>query len=238
MESLDIQAEEFRRLQEENSALEKQVKSVSENRDDLARQLNDERKSRADAEKRIRTQASVHSEDIKRLSDVEIGAKTEQDKMFLALRNIQSRFDSYKESADKVIAGLQAQLNNERAEKSEVEERLSVQISIHSEDVKQINSAKAEYDRALRTLFFGNNENPQAYYTNALKLFREKANESTEAQFLIGYILDPLHTNIKLSGKEKQNIDVAIREYETASKNGHKDVSFYLDNLLKQKAKK
>lgn len=205
---------------------------------DLQKGLDTEKAGREDAENRLYLQVSIHSEDIKRLSNVEIEAKTKQDKMFLALGNIQSRFDHYKESADKIIAELQTQLDNEKARNSEIEERLSVQISIHSEDIKRINSAKAEYDRALRTLFFGNNEHTQVYYTNALKLFREKANESTEAQFLIGYILDPLHTNIKLSGKEKQNIDIAIREYETASKNGHKDVSFYLDNLLKHKAKK
>lgn len=237
LKRLDIQAEKITDLRDKNSALERQVISASENRDNLARQLDDEKTGRTDAENRLAAQIRIHSDDIKRLSNAEVEAKTEQGKISLALKNVQSNFDAYRESADRIIAELQIQLNNEKLSKSRIEQELRIQININSDDIKQINSAKAEYDRALRTLFFGNNEKKTAYYTNALKLFREKANESTEARFLVGYILDPTHKNIELNDGEKQNAELAIREYEIAAQEGHEYVQFYLDILRQQGAK-
>lgn len=221
--SLDIE-------QEKISSLDKQIQFLTENRDSLLKQLTAEKTYRANAEKRL-------SEDSERLNDT----STEYDKTLLAFRNIQSKFNAYKESADNIITGLgqninelQKQLDSERVERNEAEKRLSAQMNIHSGDIRQLQSMKSDYDRAMHILFFINNDDEgymKYYYNQALNLFREKAKQgSTEAYFLMGYMLDPQHARIK-SGGIKQNVNEAISHYEKAALQGHTDAQYLLGNL-------
>lgn len=158
-----------------------------------------------------------------------------------AVMKIQGEFDAYKENANKIIADLgqkisdlQKGLDTEKAGREDAENRLYLQVSIHSEDIKKFQAVISDYDRVMHTLFFNSNDDAEYvryYYNQALDLFREKAKQgSIEASFLTGYILDPLHTRIKVSGI-KQNADSAIKSYEKAASQGHNDAQYLLANL-------
>ncbi len=93
----------------------------------------------------------------------------------------------------------------------------------------------ANYKNAVDTLecFFYDGGDIEEYYLNAEKVLRQKAEQGyTEAQFYLGYMLDPRHTKIKqLCPKIAQDSQEAKRFYQTAALSGHLMSSFYLANI-------
>ena len=133
----------------------------------------------------------------------------------------------------KDIDGLQTKFHDSETARAKFEGELKRMASVHSEDIKQLNESRAAYDRTLRTLFFDPSDGIPEYYTEALKFLREIADKSTEARFLIGYILDPYNNSgvTLLKGGEGKNAQRAMIEYEIAAKNGHENAKYFLEIL-------
>lgn len=100
---------------------------------------------------------------------------------------------------------------------------------------KEISTLKTGWNNASEVLecFFYSGEKLEDYYLNAQKVLKAKADSGyPEAQFYLGYMLDPKHTRIKdLCGKLKQNAKEAKRYYKMAADNGHVMSLSFLGNV-------
>ena len=158
-----------------------------------------------------------------------------------AYRKLQNDFDAYKaessraaEEHKQAVSVLQKRLNGEHLIRTELEaelaareEKLAAQTKIRSDDMRRMNDV-------MHYLFFANTDDKDQlskYYEHTLKMMQEEAAKgNVEANFLVGYILDPRHTGVKTEGIQ-QDADKAIQSYERAASKGHVDAQYLLGNL-------
>ena len=109
---------------------------------------------------------------------------------------------------------------------AEEAEHLTQQVSEMTENYKN-SSETLEY-------FFYDGENLAEYYANIEKFLRFKAGKGfTEAQFYLGYLLDPKHTRIKRSYPSMQQDQKEAKNFYTmAADKGHTMAQFCLGNML------
>ena len=97
---------------------------------------------------------------------------------------------------------------------------------------KQNTILKQDYQHAsdISEVFLYDGGNIAAYYSDVMKILRERSDKGySEAQFWLGYILDPSHTNMK--NAVKQNLSQAKAMYHRAALNGHMQAQFCLGNI-------
>ena len=115
-------------------------------------------------------------------------------------------------------------------------------VSAQSRDIDKISEElhilRQEYDRALDTLFIGNNEISgneaftKEYHKTAFQLFEDNADRSTKAKLCMAYFYDPLHDKVKIDGIT-QNVNTAIRKYKEVSYDA--EAQYLIGNLYSEK---
>lgn len=172
------------------------------------------------------------------------------------LNETESDFSAYKERAENTIGNLESQLTRKSEELSALskgvaqlaadhqallQEKERVTLS-HDEAVKEnsrlseeLGQLRAKYKNAADTIecFFYDGGDVKQYFSGAEKFLRERAeNGYDEAQFYLGYMLDPKHSNIKKRYSAiKQDTQQAKDMYRRAASNGHTMSLFYLANI-------
>lgn len=105
---------------------------------------------------------------------------------------------------------------------------------------EEISGLASKYQSALdiaEYLFYESSydgDNAEQYFSEAEKFLREKAREGyAEAQFYLGYMLDPNHDKITRSYKSLcQNADESKEMYSKAAMQGHTAAQFELANIF------
>ena len=187
--------------------------------------------------------------------DVEV-LESEKAALSRKLNETEADFSAYKKNSENAIGNLESQF----AEKSEELSTLSKDVAkitadyqtvlqekeritlSHDEAVKEnsrlseeLGKLSAKYKNAADTIecFFYDGGDVKQYFAGAEKFLRERAeNGYDEAQFYLGYMLDPKHNNIKKRYNAiKQDTQQAKDMYRRAASNGHAMSLFYLANI-------
>ena len=157
---------------------------------------------------------ALQSIDLQQKAYTDLAAEYHQkttDENFLRIRLI---------SSDITIDTLRNEYEAEKAKTARLEIMLAAAEYEAVKLERKLAAAHDEYDEALRVLFFGNNDgmtqdSKKSYYTKAFDFLKGKAEAGNrEAQYLVGYMLDPWHKNI--SGVA-QNADEAMIAYKKVS---------------------
>ena len=101
---------------------------------------------------------------------------------------------------------------------------------------QQLDDMTLNYNNSSEALeyFFYDGENLADYYAHVEQFLRFKAGQGfTEAQFYLGYMLDPKHSSIKRNYPSiRQNQQEAKNFYSMAADKGHTMAQFCLGNVL------